>query len=125
MSDRCYHLSKLSGGCARGQAYSDMKRKYVHDLCAVSVICTRREGNCVQLGYDSPCGLILILRTKCSYSHAILGLLFSMQISLQSWVMLPLNGDTSLENFSYRRTILLQFLEAKVNPKGSVDLAAD
>lgn len=45
---------------------------------------------------------ILILWTKCSYSHIITVLLFSMQISLQSWVMFPLHGDTSLENISYR-----------------------
>lgn len=45
---------------------------------------------------------ILILWTKCSYSHVITVLLFSMQISLQSWVMFPLHGDTSLENISYR-----------------------
>lgn len=88
----------FSVGCAHGQAYSDMKRKYVHDLCAISVICTGRRAAV----WLYSCDTALQLWTKCSDSHDITVLLFSVQISLQSWVMFPLNGVTSLEKFSYR-----------------------
>lgn len=63
----------FSGGCAHGQAYSDMKRKYVHDLCAISVICSGRRVTVwlYSCDVDSPT-LDQVELQPCHYSASVL-----------------------------------------------------
>lgn len=89
----------FSGGCAHGQVYSDMKRKYVHDLCAVSVICSGRRVTVCLYSYDrtlhvdSPT-LDQVELQPCHYSASVL--------HAGQPAGLPLNGEPCLGNFSYR-----------------------
>lgn len=76
-------------------------------MCHLSVLSAQGGGDLC--GCTAVIGLstwILLLWTKCSYSPFYFiyftACHFSALFSMQSWVIFPLNGDTSLENFSHR-----------------------
>lgn len=79
-----------------------MAKLTVHDLCAVSVICSGRRVTVCLYSYDrtlhvdSPALDQVELQPRHSSASVL------HEISLQSWLMFPLSGDPSSGNFTCR-----------------------
>lgn len=121
MSDRCYHLSKLSLEDVLMAKLTVIWRENTCMTSMLSVLSAQGGGwLCACTAMTGLSMWILLLWTKWSYSHV----LFSMRSACShGWYSLWM--ETQLRNFTCRENNILQFLEAEVDSKGSIDLAAD